>query len=626
MPTIPLRQTATALVAGTLLVTLGVFSARAGVPPDEEARLAARFAFDTVPLNQPPPGARTVRAVGPAVNHLRSWISSVGAAVALTDADGNGVADDACLVDPRDDSVRLLPVPGTGDRYAPVALRHPGAPDPTVAPMGCVPADLDTDGDTDLVVYYWGRSPVQFLRAAGGGYRAVDLVTPPQVWNTSALALSDVDGDGNLDLLAGNYFPDGARVLDPAATDDGRMRMQAGMALARNGGTNRLFLSRPAGTDEPPVWTDASVALPDRSARAWTLAFGMQDMTGDLLPEIYVANDFGPDNLLVNHSKPGAPRLVEVVAPPDLLTPKSKVLGRDSYKGMGVAFTYPDGEALPTIVVSNITTAWGLQESNFAFTPDGVGADLLGGRVPFDDSSERLGLSRSGWGWDVKAADLDADGRDEIFQANGFLKGDAWRWPELQELALANDQVLQYPWAWPNFQEGDDLSGHQRNPLWTYSARYGRYVDVSAQTGFDDEAVSRGFAVGDVDADGRPDMLVANQWEDSSLLLNRSPTAWPHTVLTLLRPGSTGHPTPAVGAVVSVQRTDGDTLRGQLQPSNGHAGVSSAELFFGTGTSAASRYTVTWRGGDGRVRTGEIALAPGRHTVLLGDDGSVVTR
>lgn len=626
MHTNPLRQTATALVAGALLVMLGVFSTRAGVPAAEEARLAARFDFEVVPLNQQPAGARTVRAVGPSVDHLRSWISAVGAAVALTDADGNTVADDACLVDPRDDSVRLLPVPGTGDRYPPVELRPPGGADPTVAPMGCVPADLDADGDSDLVVYYWGRSPVQFLRAPGGGYRAVDLVEPPQVWNTTALAASDVDGDGNLDLLVGNYFPDGARVLDPTARDDARMRMQAGMALARNGGTNRLLLSRPAGLDEPPAWTDASTALPDVSARAWTLAFGLQDLTGDLLPEIYVANDFGPDNLLVNHSTPGAPALTSVVQPPDLSTPKSQVLGRDSYKGMGVTFTYPDGQSLPTIVVSNITTAWGLQESNFAFTPDGSGAELLAGRVPFDDGSERLGLSRSGWGWDVKAVDLDADGDDELMQATGFLKGDAWRWPELQELALANDQVLQYPWAWPNFQEGDDLSGHQRNPLWTYSKRYERYVDVAAQSGFDDESVSRGLAVGDVDADGRPDVLVANQWEDSRLLLNRSPTAWPHTALTLLRPGHSGRITPAIGAAVTVNRSGATTLRAQLQPSNGHAGVSSAELFFGTGTSTASRYTLSWRGGDGRVHTGEVALEPGRHTLVLGDDGSVVPR
>jgi len=619
----PRRLTAPAMAA-TLLAVLGGLSARPVASAAELAALAAPFDFVVTPLNSAPPMAHGDRTVAPELAHLRSWISAVGAAVGLTDADGNGRADDTCLVDPRDNSVRVAPVRGTGDRFAAVRLTPPGKPDPAVAPMGCVPTDLTGDGMTDFLVYYWGRSPVLFVRA-GEGYQGRDLVEPAQHWNTTATVIADIDGDGNLDVLVGNYFPDGARILDRRADDDQRIQMQAGMARAGNAGINRLLLSRPGGPGRPPVFVDASTALPDRSARSWTLAFGLQDLTGDLLPEIYVANDFGPDDLLVNRSTPGRPVFERVEGRRDATTPKSKVLGHDSFKGMGVAFTYRGGQPLPTVLVSNITTAWGLQESNFAFVPEGSGEDLLQGRVPYRDRSEQLGLSRSGWAWDIKAVDFDADGADEILQATGYLQGDRWRWPELQELAMANDQVLAHPWAWPNFQPGDDLSGHQHNPLWTYAADLSppRYVDLAPRLGLGSPWVSRGIAIGDIDGDGRPDAVIANQWQDSVVLLNRSRTAWPHTTIRLLRPGPRTGATPAIGAQVRAVTPGGAQLYAELQPSNGHAGSSAPELFFGTGSGADTAFALKWRTSGGVRRAAEIRLSPGIHTLLLDDDGTV---
>ena len=50
----------------------------------------------------------------------------MGAAVALADIEGNGVANDACFVDTRTNRVIVAPVPGSGDRYAPFALDFSG--------------------------------------------------------------------------------------------------------------------------------------------------------------------------------------------------------------------------------------------------------------------------------------------------------------------------------------------------------------------------------------------------------------------------------------------------------------------------------------------------------------------
>lgn len=623
------------LLAVTLCGGLGVLTARPSLSDAEQDALASRFAFTVLDLNTAPANAKTLRQVAPTLQHFRSWINAVGAAVALTDLRGLGRPADACLVDPRDDNVTLRSVPGSGaSDYGVITLRPTGLRyNDTMAPQGCVPADLDEDGDLDLIVYYWGRSPVLFVNTGGPaatpratGFVATELVTPMVVWNSTGLNVGDLDGDGHLDVIVANYFPDGARVLDPLASDETRMQMQEGMGKATNGGVNRVMLSRPTGRpDTRPQLTDVSNALPDEVARAWTLAIGLQDLTGDLLPEVYLGNDFGPDHLLVNQSTPGQLRLRKVIAERTWTMPKSKVLGRDSFKGMGITFTYNDGDELPTMVVSNITQPFGLQESNFAFVPTGTGADLLAGRVPFRDDSEPLGLARSGWGWDVKAGDFNNDGVDEIMQATGFLAGHTDRWPELQELAIANDQVVRYPAAWPNFEPGDDLSGHQSNPFWV-RAPNGRYADVAAPVGIGQPDVSRGLAYGDVNGDGLLDALVANQWQDSRVLLNIAPSAAEGIRLELLMPAANGRVRAAIGASVSTGPAASPAQKAQLYPANGHAGVSAATLQLAAAPGGAGLpVTITWRDANG-VHRADLSLLPGHQAVLLNPDGTVVPR
>lgn len=628
-----LRRAAVPTICLVLCVSVGFLTIRPGPGEAAADEVTSGFAFETVALNAAPPGARTQREVQPSLERIRAWISAVGAAVALTDLRGLGRAGDACLVDPRDDSVTVFAVPGSGGaEYPRFTLDPDGLPyDSTMAPMGCVPADLDEDGSMDFLVYYWGRSPVLFLNEGergatpdAGAFRAHELVRPMEVWNSSALAVADADGDGHLDVVVGNYFPDGARVLDPEAADDQRMRMQHSMGKARNAGINRLLLTQPTGEPgQMPAITDASTALPKDSAHGWTLAFGWQDLTGDQRSDLYVANDFGPDNLLVNTSKPGKVAFTEVVGKRDMSTPGSQVLGRGSFKGMGVAYNYNPGDELPMIMVSNITSPFALQESNFAFVPDENRGEWHDGHAPYAQAAERLGLARSGWSWDVKSGDFDNSGTEELLQATGFLKGERNRWPELQELAMGNDDLLLRPEAWPKFGPGDDLSGHEHNPLWVRGDD-GRYFDIAERLRIDDPYLSRGLAFGDVDGDGTLDALVANQWEDSVLLRNRTPRAGDAAFLRLLRPGAGGGHVDAVGAQVEHQ-IDGQAKRTQLYPSNGHAGASASEVQLALPGGKPSPAVITWHDGETTHRA-TVDVPPGHHTVRLGSDGTAVLR
>jgi hypothetical protein len=633
-----LRCHAAQAVALIVVVALYGCASLPRTSSSERASLAARFAFARLPLPELPGyPTRGVRGVNPSLERISAWVSSVGAAVALNDLDGDGLPNDSCNVDTRIDRAVVAPVPGTGERYAPFALEPSPLPydHTTTAPMGCLPGDLNEDGLTDLVVYYWGRTPVGFLRRDGplsaGSYVAREIVPGGGQWHSNAAALADLDGDGHADLIVGNYYPDGAGTLDASGARG--HDMQDSMSRAYNGAGPRVLLWMSAGTGTAPDvrYQESAGVFDEEVGGGWTLAVGAADLDGDLLPELYLANDFGPDRLLHNRSTPGRPGFARLEGRRTWTTPSSKVLGRDSFKGMGVDFGDLNGDGLLDIYVSNIAAEYALQESHFAWVSTGQVGHMAAGLAPYADLAEPLGLSRSDWAWDARLADFDNDGVLEALQASGFVRGEVNRWPELQELAMGNDTLLHDPRVWPRFQPGDDLSGRARNPFFVRDAS-GRYVDIAPDLALIEPQVSRGIAIADVNGDGALDFAVANQWGPSSVYLNSCPRCGAFLGLHLLLPlrrGPTGvragHPgadtpgRPAIGATAAVGLPDGRRLVAQIDGGNGHSGKRSTDIHIGVGaSSSALSVELRWRDPDGHPRQETLQLTPGWHTVVLG--------
>lgn len=749
------------LAAIAVIATL-YWQARIPKSSASPAEIAQRFHFDGIPLFSsftealiPGLGVQVeqveghryfVRNVHPSFQHIRSWISSVGAAVALSDLDGDGLCNDVVLVDPRTNQVIIGPVPGSESSrsdYAPFLLPPPTQADgqngdvhgpegaSTVAPMGTIAGDFNEDGKQDILAYYWGRSPVVYLRnpkvpwpsgneSARDVYIAHELCLPVERWFTNTVTQADLDGDGHVDLIIGNYFPDYAHVLNSHGT--GTESMQDSMSAAHNGGQNRFFLwAQPESRDEPVRFREAisqsnevarasramgvaaktdmdspTVTFVDGSGRTldnravsrilcgWTLALAAGDLDGDLYPEVYFANDFGPDRLLYNRTiKPGELRFTLLEGRRTLTTPKSKMLGHDSFKGMGVDFADINRNGMRAICVSNIASNYALEESHAVFVDQSSpGRNIQERRIafgklarigvtPYQDRSEELGLSRSGWGWDWKFASFD-NGLDlEGIQATGFIKGHAlstspplaWmtkaglvdpaqglvkgvrdRWPVLHELATGNDQRVSNPGNWGPMQPGDDLSGHQPNAFFVRTSN-GRYYDAAEAIGLEKDVeepmVTRGIAVADVDGDGRLDFAVANQWESSFFYHNRSPDAGYCLELRLLLPLEAGqteleevssiHPgRTALGATATIHLANGETLTAQVDGGNGHSGKNAPEIHFGlgkTGQSDPVEVEIAWRDPEGKPHTllkKHLSVGrPGhpeeqfRHTLLL---------
>ncbi|HLJ29678.1 MAG TPA: CRTAC1 family protein [Candidatus Angelobacter sp.] len=587
---------------------------------------------------------KMIRAVNPRLERVSAWISSIGAAVALGDIDGDGLPNDLCYVDARTDQVIVAPVPDTGPRYQPFVLNPaPLAYDAnTMAPMGCLALDLNEDGLTDLVVYYWGRSPVAFLRRQSSqpksldaaSYKPVEIMPSIEDWYTNAGVAADLDGDGHLDLIFANFFADGSHILDTHSTVSAEM--QDSMSRAYNGGSKHFLLWKSASSgDSPSVeFSDQTNVLEGVARWGWTLAMAACDLDGDLLPEVYIANDFGPDVLLHNLSTPGHLRFRRLFGRRTPMVPASKVLGRDSFKGMGVDCGDLNQDGIPDLAIGNITSDFALEESNLIFLSTGNLQLMQNGVAPYEDASEPLGLSRNGWSWDIRFGDFDNEGSLQVMQAAGFVKGTTDRWPELHEVAMSNDNLLRYPASWPRLHVGDDIAGHDHNRFFVPSAS-GRYVDLSHDLGLDDPQLTRGIATADVDGDGLLDFAIANQWEDSAFYHNQTRSAGKFLQLYLMLPinGAAaaatrilpGHPSPiiegryAIGASATLHLPDGRRMIQQVDMSNGHSGKRSPELHFGLGQFPPATLTVdlAWRDGNGTIHRETLNLSPGLHTIML---------
>ena len=638
-------RTAPARIAVIAVVAPLAFLARL---PSVDSRtadeLAHRFHF-TQRIIPPPamPAGGIVYSINPSAAHLKTYLHSIGASVVLGDVDGDGLPNDLCATDIRTKALVIEPVPDTGARYAPFELDL-GLPEKRAAswPFECRLADLNEDGLMDVVVSSMERTPQLFLRKDTGSphsalsadsFVRIELDPKGRISYIPTINLTDVDGDGHVDLVIGAYLPDGIRVFDADATE--HVVLQDGFSRARNGGEDRIFLWAGATSGEHPDvrYREAHDAYPTDTAFGWTLAMASADIDLDGLSDLFIANDFGTDTLLLNRSTPGHVHLIELKGRKSFFIPESKVMGYDSYKSMGADVADINDDGLPDFYVSNIGTNFGLHEGHQVWLSDGRLTGLASGTAPYRDVGEDLGVSQSAWSWESRFDDFDNDGVMELVQATGFFKGTINKWAEIGQLGLINPALIHDPAVWPAITPETDIDGSAPEPFWVRTST-GRYADLSTRLFPHLTANARAIATADVDGDGDLDMAFGNQWEDSLFFRNDAPAPGRSLGLDVLLPiagappgVTTTHPgvprwregTPAVGARVTVHRSDGRALVRQVDLSNGHVGARAPGLLFGLGDepSSAIKTDFVWRDHEGRLHEQVLTLSPGRHTVVL---------
>lgn len=625
----------TRFCAVAISIVLFFIAREPDIDPTVLEELKERFRFTKQELITEASFFQKVRGVNDSLKRVNAWVSSVGSSVAVGDLDGDGLPNDVCLVDTNTDLVHLI---GVGSkRYETVILPNPDVFYAQVmAPFGCRIADFDEDGKRDLLIYYGGRSPVVFLQEDTMVFRPVEILPPKEIesWVSTNAVLADLNGDRHIDIVMGHYFQDDTSILDPEDSQS-KTKMPNSMSKAINGGKNR-FLIWQSSSQNPHnvVYEEVDVNLPEEVLRGWTLGLGAADLNGDLLPEIYIANDFGPDHLLINRSTQDVIAFDLFKGPRDWTTPKSYIIGHDSFKGMGAEFADVNKDGIFDIYVSNVGE-YEFMEGHYLFLSDSTQpAKAVTGLASYENFGMTRGLSKSGWGWGVRMADFDNDGILEALQATGFLKGEINQWPEFQELAFCTGFTMANISWWPRFAFGDDISGSQVNPFHVLVDDY--YYDIAPAIGLGEPTLGRGIATADVDGDGDLDLFYSNQWDKSwyyrndcqedcgiSLTLN---LLWPHQPIEddlkiLTSYDTTANSRPAFNAVAILDRGGGRKEIAQIDGGSGHSGQKSAQIHFGLGSPDKNKshpVELKWYGTKGEIRSKTLEFRPGAHTIYLG--------
>jgi hypothetical protein len=415
--------------------------------------------------------------------------------------------------------------------------------------LGAVSADYDNDGDADLFVAGLRRNTL-FRNDGHGRFSDVTekagLARPDPQYGTLwavAAAFLDYDRDGRLDLFVSNYcvWDPATEPLcgDPAAPDYCHPRQYKGLP-------NSLFKNNGDGT-----FTDVSAAAGIRAHVGKGMGVAVADFDDDGWMDLFVSNDTVPSFLFMNNRNGTFTESAfeRAVAFPDR---------GQAVSGMGADARDVDGDGRPDIF-----------QTALVFETFPLFKNLAGGQ--FEDATTRSGvaaLSRSRSGWGNGIADLNNDGARDLFVACADVMDPAGAFRE--RVPMANAVYV-------------NLGG-------------GRFADGSDGAGaaFARKAVHRGAAFGDLDNDGRLDVVVTALEAPVELWRNVSPAR--HHWLLVKTVGKKSN-RDGMGAKVKLVTASG-VQHGHVSTAVGYGGGSDRRLHFGLGPDALVReLTVTWPSG-----------------------------
>ena len=447
----------------------------------------------------------------------------MGGGVALLDYDGDGDVDIALVNSV--DNVRADSSPNPGfllfQQSADGSFQNTTAtvestelPERDTA-AGFAVGDVNNDGRPDLYLTVHGEDRF-FLNDGQGRFRNATAESGLSniSWGTSA-CFFDFDRDGWLDLFVTNYVddtPQQCMQLSGASQDF--------CSPSRFAGTvDRLYRNV---TGESP---DRSVSFEDvtfhagiGTVRGKGLGVVAVDLTGDHWPDLYVANDQEQNTLWVNQ-RDGTfvdEALVRGCA--------LDALG-NAQASMGIAVHDFDGDGRFDLLVTHLS---GERNTLYRSLPDGSFADV---------SSQLAGCNASLplTGFGISVFDIEGDGLDEAFVANGLVRrpdgviadtGDFWSPYRQFDAVYSGFTTSAKPSPLPH-------------PVASFQA-------LTAQQG-----VSRGLAAGDIDDDGDIDLIITALDAPPRLLINAFASEVRSLRILPVLPEAGGRA--ALGAVVSVE-------------------------------------------------------------------------
>ncbi len=444
--------------------------------------------------------------------------------------------------------------------------------------MGVATGDYDNDGKVDLYLANYG--PNQLLHNQGDGTFA-DVTAQAGADDTRfsiAATFFDYDHDGWLDLYILNYVDFEFARHRKCTTTSGAPDYCS--PLAYHPVEDRLLHNLGPGPDGKVTFEDVTDKMGISAEKGNGLGVVATDLDGDGWIDVYAANDQMANFLWLNQK--GRSFREDAVMDGVAVNADGK-----PEASMGVDAADFDGDGDEDLLMAHLTG-----ETNTFYRNDGGSLFL--------DETMRTGLGppsieKTGFGTGV--LDYDGDGWLDLFVANGAA------------------QVIE-----TEARAGDPYPLRQKNQLYRNMGG-AHFVDVSAESGpsFELSEVSRGVAVGDVDDDGDPDLLVSNNSGPVRLLVNRIGQSQPWLGLRLMtRDGRRD----ALGARVELMRKGAPPLWRRAHTDGSYESAGDPRVLFGLGGAGAGTeleaVKVLWP--DGSVERFP-APEPERYTTLLQGTG-----
>ena len=507
--------------------------------------------------------------------------------------------------------------------------------------VGAVFGDLNGDGSPDLLVSGFGGPNACLINDGKGRFRdaTVEAGLTGKSGATS-MALSDIDGDGDLDVYGCNFavqaiLRDGAlittRMVDgqPVVTGRHANRVKVIDGLMMEfGDPDVLWINDGKGRFQAAPWekTFSDVdGKPVSAPQDFGLAVQMRDINGDGNPDIYVCNDFQtPDRLWFGDGQ-GRFRAADPGA-----------LRSMSYASMGVDFADLDrdghldfitvemlGRELPQHLRTSSPMSPVQRPPGVFSAREDVPRNCLyrnRGDGSWAEIALAAGVAASGWSWTPLFLDVDLDGWEDLLVSNGHLHdvnnrdvASRSKSSAHQAVKATRDLLLQYPPLTP--------------PKYAFRNRRDfTFEETGAAWGFDATEPAHGMIAVDLDQDGDLD-VVANALNGSPLVFRNRSSA-PRVSVRLK--GRAGNPD-GVGAKIRLE--GGPVVQTQEIVAGGQYLSHSEPIRVFAAGAAAMSLEVRWRSGRisriAEVRSGrlyEIDEAGATETPAPVTRGPVPTR
>ena len=420
--------------------------------------------------------------------------------------------------------------------------------------MGVAAGDYDNDGFVDLYVTGFNRN--QLFHNNGDG-TFTDVTEKAGVssivskrgkpWSVAAGWL-DYNNDGLLDLFVVNYLDYSISTAHSCKTGD---IVDYCSPNEYRGTPNILYRNNGDGT-----FTDVSQQSHISQYVGKGMGVAFADYDGDGFTDIFVSNDSSPNFLLHNN---GDGTFTDVA----LLAGVAYNETGKTVAGMGTDFRDIDNDGKPDIF---LTAMYG----------DSFPLYHNLGKGQFEDATDTTGLAAmtlSFTAWGTGTFDFDNDGNKDLFTAGSAILDNSM-------------EVNHRPYPLPN--------GLYRN--------LGNMVfkDASAQAGasFSVPAAHRGAAFGDLNNDGKIDIVVTVLNGEPQLLMNRSPN---HNHWLILKLVGVADNRDGLGTKVKITTANGAQYN-EATTAVGYNSSSDKRVYFGLGTATVvDRIDLAWPTGVKQV-------------------------